>query len=359
MGVYEVHTGRLLSGLRQPEGTGHYYVSSPEGLFQTDHLDGITGTYWSMQAMEDLLYQACTEVIGSFAQSDKNAQVYTFIIEADNVNGNYLLYINTLHDLEQMTAYYYKYYQEKYTENQQESYNRSLEQIRQSIRYATGDYPDMIDDLGEALEAPLAMYQEINERLWEEEEEGPIPVLDTATRELFTQTDGEFIQIMDQSIRDSGLTVIALRVMERLQPEFQRLDRTNDFIAYVQSPDGEGGDYLTFSTLIRKTVPLERLYQVMPQEREDDEQFDALFQQYAVRSVQEQLDYWSEQIRRNRWNTNKSVITKYGKTDFHAYAALLAAGPAIQPLVEQALSLITEKDDDLAQMYNMLLEDLG
>ncbi|ANF96757.1 hypothetical protein [Paenibacillus bovis] len=361
MSVYQVQIGRLLAGLRQPEGQGQYYVSAPEGLFTTDHLEGIQGTYWSMQAVEDLLYQACKEIIGSFAQSDSNQQVYTCIIEADNVNGNYLMYLNTINDLEQTTAYYDQYYQEKYAENHNESYNRSAEQIRQSIKYATGDYPEMIDDFGEALEKPLHLYREINERLWEEDEEGSLPVLDAAVREQIMQADADSIQIMDQSIHDSGLTMIALNVMARLHTEtvFEQLDRTADFIAYVQSPDGEGGDYLTFSTLIRKTVSLEQLYLAMPQEQESDEQFDALFQQYAVQPVEEQFQYWTEQIRRNRWNTDKSVISKYGKTDFHAYAALLAAGSAIRPLIQQALDTVTDQDEDLAQMYRMLLQDLA
>jgi len=358
MGVYQVHIGRLLAGLRQPEGLGRYYVSAPQGIWITDDLEGIQGTYWSMQAVEDLLYEACSEIITAFAQSDSNQQVYTCIIEADNTNGNYLLYLNTLHDLEQTTAYYGNYYQEKYAENHNESYQRSPEQIRQSIKYATGDYPEMIDDFGEALEKPLDLYREINEQLWEEDEEGSLPVLDTFTRAQLKQEDADSIQIMDQSIHDGGLTRIALQVMERLQPVFQPLDQTSDFIAYVQSPDGEGGDYLTFSTLIRQTVPLEQLYLVMPQEQQGDEQFDNLFQQYAVQPPQEKFEYWTEQIRRNRWNTDKSVISKYGKTDFHAYAALLAAGSEIQPFVQQALDTITEKDEDLASMYRMLLQDL-
>jgi len=336
MSVYDIHAGRLFHGLREFEGLGQYVVcSASKEIMIVDSIEGIDGMYVTSAIIEDLLYSECKYHIDQFAETEDNKNVYTFSIYTDSMHGTYIVYLNNLNELDVSVKETFASNQE--SEEASNYQQRSLEQIRAEMKYAEGDFAFSYEELPEQLEQILHMYYCINmeEPDWLRNEQ---------------------TYIFDKSITDNQLYFIAINVIRRLEPDFKKLDQTKDFIAYVSSADGDGGDYWTYSTLMRMCVSKAKIYEAIPEERVHDAQFKQAIEEQSGKAPAEQLHYWMNEIKNNKWRTDDSVITRCVKTDYFAYQCLIGLGKVLIPEVERAL--LNEADGEMLEIYNMLLIDL-
>ncbi|WP_027086597.1 hypothetical protein [Cohnella panacarvi] len=198
--------------------------------------------------------------------------VYTFSIHTDTYHGSYTIYINNLASLNQSVDEAHSRYQKKYLETGKDHYNQSREQLFNEYKYSEGDYSFMYEEMPERLQEWLSIFYCIS---LEEPD--------------YLHIDQNYI--FEKKIVDSQLFLIAIDVIHRLQNGFSKLDRTDDFIAYVSAADGVGGDYLTTSQLIRKCVSEEQLHSAMPQVKEKDLAFKSAITAVLEKPLQEQVQH--------------------------------------------------------------------
>ncbi|EST53819.1 hypothetical protein T458_16590 [Brevibacillus panacihumi W25] len=228
---------------------------------------------------------------------------------------------------------YYENYKKKFIETNDSFYDRSFEQTKISLRFSEGDFDFSFEDLPDQLNDIMSLYYCINLK-----ELNYSPEQDT---------------IIPKSLMDHQLYFIGINVIKRLSEfgYFKILNTTDDFVAYVSS--AESGDYLTYSTLMRKTIGLDTFYLVFPEEKVNDEEFLKIVQRQKSKSVKEQLEFWLSQIKSNKWRTDDNVISKYCKTDYHAYECLVNIGSGLLPYVTEKLN-----ESDLSEEERYICEEL-
>lgn len=337
MSYYDVHIGKLINGKRELKGGGVYLVCTPEKeIIEVNSLDEYEGKFVTEREIENLLYNFCKETIIEFAASNDNENVYTFSIYTDAAHGSYIVYINNLDALNKSVEHAYQRHQQRYLEEQNEYYNRSKEQIYNDYKFDEGDYNFMFHDIHKELHNLLNVYYCVSL--------GEPDYLDIEQNIIF-----------EKKIVDSQLYLIAINVINRLKNDFNVLNRTNDFIAYVSSAHGDGGDYLTLSTLVRKCVNQELLYKAMPDLKEKDDRFNHIIATVKDKSIEEQFYYWLSSIEGGEFGENN--IKKYWKTDYEAYELLLELGQQIIPLIKSSLQ--TELSNSTHYILEQILKDLN
>ncbi|WP_183187530.1 DUF4303 domain-containing protein [Brevibacillus panacihumi] len=108
-------------------------------------------------------------------------------------------------------------------------------------------------------------------------------------------------------------------------------------------------------TIIPKSLMDHQLYfiGVFPEEKVNDEEFLKIVQRQKSKSVKEQLEFWLLQIKSNKWRTDNNVISKYCKTDYHAYECLVNIGSGLLPYIIEKLNEI-----DLSEAERYICEEL-
>lgn len=238
-------------------------------------------------------------------------------------------------------------------------YNRSLEEVQTQMKYAAGDFPFMLDDLGDEIDNALDAYRQLNDQLsdYDADMDNPPAELTPAKRHQLQQLDADSITFIDAVLMNyDGMYSAALRVLERLQTALKQLDQTDDFIAYVCSSDGEGGEVLTWTTLARKSNSIDQIYLAKPEEKKYDMELEEIKMQQAIRPVKDRLNYWMSEIKNNAWAVEESILLRCNRSDYWAYMEILALGEEVLPAVQEALQ--SEEDELLVEVYGMLLEDL-
>ncbi len=334
---YDVHIGRLISGRRELEGKGSYLLCTANQTIQEITTFGSKdGIFISTRDLENALYDFCKSAIARYIEEGRNKDVYTFSLYTDSYNGSYIVYINNRYSLEQTVAQYYAQYQESYLETGSKFYNQTLEQIYRSCKFSEGDYPFMYDEMPNGLETYLEMFNCISQ-------ETP----------AYLSNDENYI--FEKTIIDSELFLIAIQVIHRLQNDLKQLNRTEDFIAYVSAADGVGGDYLTLSQLIRKTVPENQLYQSMPDLMKKDMEFHSAVDAIQQRPLVQQVKHWVDVIERGEFG--KGSMRSFWRTDYEAYEQLVGLGGHAIPHIQEHLN--SELKDDTRRILMVVLEDLA
>lgn len=107
--------------------------------------------------------------------------------------------------------------------------------------------------------------------------------------------------------------MIATDVIHRLQDDFNQLDLTDDFIAYVSAADGVGRGYLTDSQLIRRCVREDQLYKARPELEEKDLAFKAAVTAEQQKPIRDQVQHWVFVIERGEFG--EGSMRSFWKTD--------------------------------------------
>lgn len=333
---YDVHIGKLISGRRELEGKGSYLLCTANQTIQEITTFGSEdGIFISTRDLENALYDFCQSAIANYIEEGGNKDVYTFSLYTDSYNGSYIVYINNQDSLEQTVAQYYAQYQESYLRTGSKFYNQTLEQIYSSCKFSEGDYPFMYDELPNGLETYLEMFTCISQETPE-----------------YLSNDENYI--FEKTIIDSELFLMAIQVIHRLQNDLKQLNRTKDFIAYVSAADGVGGDYLTLSQLIRKTVPEDQLYQSMPDLMKKDMEFRSAVEAIQQRPLVEQVKHWVDVIERGEFG--KGSMRSFWRTDYEAYEQLVELGGHAIPHIQEHLN--SELKDETRRILMVVLEDM-
>lgn len=202
--------------------------------------------------------------------------------------------------------------------------DRIRERLYDDLKYAEADYPFMYETMPERLGTWLDIYACIML-----EEPG---YLDIEQRYLF-----------EKKLFDSQLFLIAIDVIHRLRHDFQRLHRTDDFIAYVSAADGVGGDFLTTSQLLRRCVSEEQLYKAMPYVKAQDEAFQAAINEVQQKPLREQVKHWVTVIEQGE--SGKGSPYSFWKTDYEAYEQLIELGETDVPYIGEHLNDKLKEDN--------------
>ncbi|MBD8497919.1 DUF4303 domain-containing protein [Paenibacillus arenosi] len=326
MSGYDVHISKLINGRRALEGTGKYMRCTPDQtIVEIDSGTAIDGIVVSAKDVEDALYEYCTAALEDYIAEGNNSDVYTFSIHTDTYHGSYIIYINNLESLNQSVEQTLsRSLQQKNRRN-----NPTREQLYYEYKYAEGDYSFMYEDMPERLENWLSVF-------WCISVEEP--------RHL--EIDQNYL--FEKTLFDSQLFLIAIDVIQRLQQAFQKLNRTDDFIAYVSAADGGGGDYLTTSQLIRKCVSKEQLYKAMPDIKEMDNAFEQAVYAVQQKPLPEQVKHWVAVIEKGEFGKNSPY--NFSKTDYEVYEQLMELGEEAVPCIQEHL------DNKLKQETAWILE---
>ncbi|MCQ6561254.1 hypothetical protein [Paenibacillus mendelii] len=241
MSAYDVHIGKLISGRRDLEGGGSYFLCTPDKkIVEMDSLSSIDGIVVSATDVEDALYEFCIAALDVYAAEGNNKDVYTFSIYTDTYHGSYVIYINNLEGLNHSVEEALDYDRQQDLDSGDDHDTLAREQLYEEFKYAEADYAFMYEQMPERLEKWLSIFSCI---CMEE------------PRYLAIEQN----YIFEKQLLDSQLFLIAIDVIHRLQHDLQRLHRTDDFIAYVSAADGVGGDFLTTSQLLRRCLSEEQL----------------------------------------------------------------------------------------------------
>lgn len=334
MSAYDMHIGKLISGRRDLEGSGLYILCTPDKtIVELDSIQTNDVHLVSSKNLEDALYEFCQSAMDNYVSEGNNQDIYAFSIYTDTYHGSYVIYINNLEGLDQSVEHALEYERKRHPERGDD---RIREQLYYELKYAEADYPFMYETMPERLGTWLRMYACIML-----EEPG---YLDIEQRYLF-----------EKELFDSQLFLIAIDVIHRLRHDFERLRRTDDFIAYVSAADGVGGDSLTTSQLLRRCVSEELLYKAMPDVKEKDEAFRAAIHAVWQKPLREQVMHWITVIEQGEFG--KGSPYSFWKTDYEAYEQLIELGGTAVPYIQEHLN--TKLKEDTRLILETVLRDLG
>lgn len=260
MHTYYSMLGRLISG-RTPIHKQGYYILCDNDLirFNTE----VPPTIKTIRAEEivDTLINGCKEIIQSFSHSPNNHDVYAFSLYFDEYKTVYV-YMNTIQKLGKTL--------QNYTDSQNEDIVHSLEYNLGDFSFQywsrhMGTFGHLLDQMEKFADHPTY-----------ERDEDPLHPNDRP------------IIAFEAGIIDSGYYALALEAVKRLHAEhaFNSLNKTANFAAYVSTGNG----YLDTSVVMRKTVPQEILYEMFPELKDQDKQYQEWADQFQHLSVSTALD---------------------------------------------------------------------
>ncbi|KRE86570.1 hypothetical protein ASG89_11240 [Paenibacillus sp. Soil766] len=337
MSSYDVHIGKLISERRELEGSGTYLICTPDkDILEVDSYAPEDGKFISSKDIEDALYEFCQSALDDYIADGSNKDVYTFSIYTDSYNGSYVIYINNQASLNDSVDSAYVRYQKQYLEKGYKHYNKTREQLYHEFKYGEGDYPFMYENMPARLEKWLGMINCL-----------------TQVEPDYLSIDQRFI--FEKEIVDSQLFLIAIDVIHRLQDNLKLLDQTDDFIAYVSAADGVGGDYLTFSQLIRRCVHEDQLYKALPDLKEKDFAFQSAVQAVQQKPLHEQVEHWITVIERGEFG--EGSMRSFLKTDYEAYEQLIELGTLAIPFIQEHVNGSLKPDTQ--NILEMVLQDLN
>ncbi|WP_239618893.1 hypothetical protein [Cohnella mopanensis] len=336
MSSYDVHIGKLIRGRRELEGSETYLLCTPDKeIVEVGTHKPENGILVGSKDVEDALYEFCKSALDDYIQNGNNNDVYTFSIYTDTYHGSYVIYINNLSSLNQSVDEAYIKYQRQYLEKGYDHYNQSREQLYSQFKYGEGDYSFMYEEMPERLQKWLSIFYCIS--LKEPD---------------YLDIDQNYI--FEKNIVDSQLFLIAIDVIHRLHNDLKRLNRTDDFIAYVSAADGVGGDYLTTSQLIRRCVSEDQLYYAMPQVKDKDLAYKSAIPAVKQKQLHEQVQHWITVIEQGEFG--EGSMRSFWKTDYEAYEQLVELGYPAVPYIQEHLN--GSLQDDTNSILEMVLADL-
>ncbi|MEH6850325.1 MULTISPECIES: hypothetical protein [Bacillus] len=196
-----------------PEKTIEYFedISNEKDIFLAD-----------FKYVEDLFFEACSNVIEKFSRSENNKDVFVLALYVDTEGGYFGISINTEPE-------YRKIIDKWYPDESEEELNNLY-----GVRYHDSAFPFTFfsELITPQLEEITNAYYCINTEH---------PILDVQRKIAFRK-----------SFFEEHLILIGINVMNRLKNIFSLLDTTEDFFAYVTLHDVNAE---LSELLIKKTVP--------------------------------------------------------------------------------------------------------
>lgn len=261
MNTYFSMLGRLLHG-KTPIHKKGYYILCEDSSVRFNLERPLNVKIVDAEEFVDTLVRGCKEIIHSFSTSPDNQEVYAFSLYVNDYKSIYV-YINNIPQFENT-------FQEQYSHNEDRS------QIN-SLKYSLGDFyfqfwSEQMGNFGHLLDdfekfADIHSYNSGEEPL----QPGDQPVI-----------------AFEAGIICDGYHALNLETVVRLKAEnaFDSLNTTPNFIAFASSDN----DYIDYGIVMRKTIESDLLYEVFPDIKEKDVQFQAWVDHNQQLSASEVLD---------------------------------------------------------------------
>lgn len=337
MGLYDIEvSNRIENGASVPKTKGYLMYTTEDEIVELDSLDACSGKLVTAQDIEDLIYAFCHQTIADFAATPDNVGVYCFSLYIDSTYGSVMVYLNNVSSLEAEAQSAYEGRKRSNEKNHDQSDKGTYEQVVQDLKHSLGNAAFIFDVMPEELDQVTDIYYNFSNEC-------------AGLRSVSEPV------IFEKSIMDGSLYTIAIQVVKRLNQELALLDQTEDFIAYVSSADGDGGDYLTLGPLIRQTVAETTLYQAMPELKKKDEEYARKVAEVKQEPFEVQWKHWLSALSGGEFSENS--LMPYWKNDWYIYKQLLELGKPLIPLVQKQL-VEEEPDSELRLILERLLADL-
>lgn len=210
-----------------------------------------------------ILYKHFKHTLKKFAATRDNKDVYAVILDCHATYGSVKLKWNTLDSFEQYAAKYYS----SYKQDQLFGFN--------GLKYSVGDF--CYED--KAPPAKLSKY----ETLYENNQ-----------FEYFEQEQDAELEELTESFID-----MLVEIIHELKPEFDKLNKTDNFIAYIVEHDSNDHQY------IKRTVLLEEYYRAFPEIKHYEQYLDTI---YAL-PKEDQVTHWCNVLD----HFSKEVVTEETK----------------------------------------------
>lgn len=297
---YDIIVSQHIDENRIPIGQGYYVVDTEGEINYTETICSKELNLITIESFEEILYKECCTIIENFSKNEQNKNVYAFSLYT-NEHNEIIVYLNTVEQFKDTLQGYIDDYPEYAKKNMQ-----------RSLKYSLGDFSFAFygdEHFSEFFSSLFNTYREITECI--REGEG-------------INFDFELIKckdinlVFESKLFDNALYSIVLNVTKRLKNHFNILNTTEDFIAFASS----GNDYIDYSLSMRKTIEKELFYELFPEEKENDMQFEKTKADVSRLNFEQEFDFWFDEVLKDDYRTGKGVYSKYIKTEYEAVRAL-------------------------------------
>jgi len=200
-------------------------------------------------SFKSTLLQHCRNTIENFSRTPDNRDVYAFVLDAQSTYGAVGIRWNTLEGLAQ-TLTHTSY--QNYPHDRIYAYN--------GLKYSVGDYR-FEDENNDELWSFSNQFAEELDEMWDSDDE-----------------EGERYR--------SFFIDMLVDVILELAPDFEKLHRTDDFIAYVTDHDEDDMAFM------KRTIPDKQFYKAFP----DIKQYEEFIQRIGNLPIAEQAGFWSRAL---------------------------------------------------------------
>ncbi|OAB41718.1 DUF4303 domain-containing protein [Paenibacillus glacialis] len=311
MNTYYSQLARLLEE-RTPIDKEGYFVLCEENkakysLTKPFDIESITAEHFV-----DALVEGCKVAIESFASGSDNKEIYVFNLYADEHNCFYI-YINTLDSFKKTLESYPK--------------QRNPYEIN-TLKYNQGDFGFQL------WQEHMGVHGQIVESF-----ENLAELVSHSDQESFSDDDVPIIAF-EAGIIKSGFQLLAIKAVLRLISDnaFESLNTTENFIAFAAT----GDDYIDYSIVMRKSISSELFYEIFPDIREKDIQFNEEMKKNQHLSVNEYLAYWSDAM-----NSNYRLKTPFSflKSEIEVFKQMEHFGDALAQECLERIKKILDVED--------------
>lgn len=325
MNTYFSYLGRLIEE-RTPIQQEGYYILHEDYQAGYSKQKPVNVEIVTQEIFLNALVEGCKEVIRAFSNRPDNKGVYAFCLYADE-QGSIYIYMNTLECFEDTLK--------KYQAGNPRYYE--MNNIN-SLKYSKGDFQlqfwqEHMGVHGQYVEK----FERLLDLIWDLDRNDSVIV------------DGEPIIAFEAGIMKSGFQVLALKAVLQLVSDhaFDSLNKTDNFIAYAST----GDDYIDYSIVMRKTIDQELFYRIFPEDKEKDQQFEALMKQHQHQAVGEFIAFWSDTIQSD---ARLTLPFTYYKSEIEVFKQLERYGNALAEECIERLIEILGSDSLERQEFNRI-----
>ncbi|OAB38769.1 hypothetical protein PMSD_07105 [Paenibacillus macquariensis subsp. defensor] len=165
-------------------------------------------------------------------------------------------------------------------------------------------------------------------------------------QESFSDDDVPLITF-ESGIINSGFQLLAIKAILRLISEhaFESLNKTENFIAYAAT----GDNYIDYSIVMRKSISSELFYEIFPDIREKDIEFNEEMKKNQHLSVNEYFDNWSDAM-----NSDYRLETPFTflKSEIEVFLQMEHLGDALAQECLERINKILDVEDLERKDYN-------
>lgn len=112
--------------------------------------------------------------------------------------------------------------------------------------------------------------------------------------------------------------IIVVNIVNRLKDKLKDLNTTDKFIAFAST----GNDYIDYSITMRKTIDMNLFYDLFPDEKLNDLEFNKIINEQSNKEPREQFDFWFNEVLKEDYKVGRDVYSRYIKNSYEGIMIL-------------------------------------